>query len=198
MDRVRTRSTKKVPTRIDKIKSHSVETGNRMVAISDRTGARAHVTTPPSFNERLVDLLEELSQVCPYQFATDPCGDTDTLIKKIRNVIDVLFQDTDRDKCVRLLGCGLASREPRQEASSHTQPEPSSRSFVPVESRPVGGRSASMPPHAGDNEAISHTAPEASSRADRGRSASISRALPQTSHMVGVSSLLQNLNDLCE
>jgi hypothetical protein len=167
-----------------------------------------HAATSLTFDQRLVELLHELSQVWPENFPTDARGDRRVLIRKIRNLIDGLFKDTERDQCVDLLVQELRPVRPVN-GNPVRQPAPTSHLVNIPDNGPVGGRfpsvppeargrRSSVPPQARDREEISRAPPEGDSPAARGRVDSNARGHAQLARMVGVSSLLQNLNDLCE
>jgi len=60
-------------------------------------------TARAPFNERLVSLLSELQILWKHDFASDPTYDTAALLHMIRDVIWGLFDDTERNECVKLL-----------------------------------------------------------------------------------------------
>ncbi len=171
---------------------------NGMSANPAHTSTGGPAARSLTFDERLLKLLNDLSNVWPEQFPSDASGDRRVLIQKIRTVIDGLFRDTERERCVDLLVQELRPVRPVN-GNAGRQPPQNIPAFVPVEAR---GRSAhsAEPVLVRDGEGIRPAQPDRNSPAARGpvqpNAGGASQA--QLARMVGVSSLLQTLNDLCE
>ncbi len=171
---------------------------NGMSANPAQTSTGGPAARSLTFDQRLVVLLHELSHVWPGQFPSDASGDRGVLIQKIRTVIDGLFKDTERERCVDLLVQELRPVRPLN-GNAMRQPIPTISAFVPAEPRGRSSRSAE-PALVRDSEGIRPAQPNGNSPAASGpvQSNAGDNRPAQHARMVGVSSLLQTLNDLCE
>jgi hypothetical protein len=189
---------------VDRIKQLNIELYGLRATVNGTSANPAQTSTGGpaarslTFDERLVELLNDLSNVWPERFPSDASGDRRVLIQKIRTVIDGLFNDTEREDCVDLLVQELRPLRPVNGNAGH-QPLQNTPLYVPPQARERTSRSAE-PPSIRGGEEIHHAQPDGNNPAARGpvQPNAGNHGQAQHARMVGVSSLLQTLNDLCE